>query len=362
MDDEEFAFGSVGPEDSDSDEVAFIPKQVSPEQDLKNKVELTNQAGLRKIMSVVDVMENDEKLSFVVEDLLPDTGLMFVAGASGTGKTILAIQIAGDLVNGNSTMSWRLGPAWNEDFRVLFLSLEMNMKELQLRLQHMYPQMSDDQRKSFMDRFLTYCDYEPFELWNPIHILDLIKLIKAYKVNTILIDSASVSFASTLKDDKQVNESIKHLYMLRARFNLSMIVVAHTRKPSIEMVNNPESASLHELFGHSGVAQSASSILIMLEDEDQRKKTIKSGEPDSIEKRVHVVNAKARFGANSGAFVSYLTSKKNVDNGEPLMFRRNAIPIAMTDDQKKKVNQELKTGGIAGALEGIDFGFLDGDE
>lgn len=361
--DEEFAFAAVGPDDDDSGSMPFIPKQVSPEQDLKNKVKLTNEAGLRNVMSAIDVMENDEKLAFVIEDVLPDTGLMFVAGASGTGKTILAIQIAGDIVNGRSTMSWRLGPAWNEDFKVLFLSLEMNMKELQLRLQHMYPKMSDDQRKTFMDRFMVYCDFEPFELWNPVHILDLVRLIKAHGINMVLIDSASVSFGTSLKNDEQVNESIKNLYMLRARFNLSMIVVAHTRKPSIEMINNPESASLHELFGHSGVAQSASSIIMMLEDEEQRKKTIKSSEPEKFEKRVHVVNAKARFGVNSGAFVSNLTSKENVDKGEPLMFRRNAIPIAMTETQRRETNKKLKSSRMESIFEGVDLGsLLDGDE
>lgn len=360
---EDFQMGSVGPDDEPDSEI-FIPKQVTPEQDLKNKVKLTEEAGLRKVTSVIDVMESDEKLAFVIEDILPDTGLMFVAGASGTGKTILAIQVAGDIINGKGTMSWRLGPARTDAFKVLFLSLEMNTKELQLRLQHIYPNLSDDERKAFLDRFLVYSEYEPFELWNPVHILDLVKLIKAFGVDMVLIDSASVSYATSLKNDEQVNESIKNLYMLRSRFNLSMIVVAHTRKPSIEMVNNPESASLHELFGHSGVAQSASSIIIMLEDEKQRKHIIKSSEANAqnkSEKMVHIVNAKARFGANSGAFLSYLTSKDAVDKGEPLMFRRNAIPIEMTDEARAKANKspELELGNI---MSGFDFGTGLGDD
>jgi hypothetical protein len=141
-----------------------------------------------------------------------------------------------------------------------------------------------------------------------------------------------------------------------------MIVVAHTRKPSMDMINNPENASIHELFGHSGVAQSASSIIIMLEDEDQRKKTIKSGDAEKVEKLVHIVNAKARFGANSGAFKTFLTSKEAVDKGEPLMFRRNAIPIAMTDDQRRKINKSPAL-DLKNIMADTDFGsLLDGDE
>lgn len=356
--------GSVGPDDDDGDEnnFFFIPKQVSPDEHLKNQVKVTVEAGLRNVASVVDVMDDDEKLQFVIDDLLPDTGMMFIAGASGTGKTILAIQVAGDVVNGQSTMSWRLGPAWNESFVVLFLSLEMNKKELQLRLQHMYPNLTDETRKNFMDRFLCYSDFEPFELWNPVHVLDLIKLIKEYKVNMLLIDSASVSFAASLKNDEQVNQSIKNLYMLRARFNLAMVVVAHTRKPTIEMINNPANANINELFGHSGVGQSASSVIMMMEDEPQRQQTIKSGDGSAVEKLVHIVNAKARFGANSGAFKAYLSSKDNVDKGEPLMFKRNAIPIEMTEEQRRKVSRK-KGPDLKSTLGEIDFGsLLDGDE
>jgi hypothetical protein len=346
----------------DEEPTPFIPKQVSPEEDLQNRVKLTNEAGLRKITSVIDVMEDDEKLSFVIEDLLPDTGLMYIAGLSGTGKTILAIQVVGSIVLGQQPLTWRLGGAWNEDFRALILSLEMPKKELQLRLNHMYPNQSEEDRKHFLDRFLSYSEYEPFELWNPVHVLDLVKIIKARGVNLLLIDSASVSFATSLKNDEQVNESIKNLYMLRSRFNLAMIVVAHTRKPSMEMVNNPENATINELFGHSGVAQSASSIVIMLEDEEQRKMVIKSGKQNETEKLVHIVNAKSRFGANSGAFKAHLTSKDKVDKGEPLMFRRNAIPIAMTDEQRRKINKNpnLKMENI---FSGVDFTLgLDGDE
>jgi KaiC/GvpD/RAD55 family RecA-like ATPase len=338
---DEFPIGSVGPEEFE-EQTPFIPKQASPEEDLKTKVKVTNEAGLRKITSVVDVMEDDEKLQMVIEDLLPDTGLMYIAGASGTGKTILAIQLVGNIVTGQPTLSWRLGPARTDEFKALFLSLEMPKKELQLRLQHMYPRLSDDERKAFIDRFLSYSEFEPFELWNPVHQLDLVKLIKAHNPNLVLIDSASVSFATSLKNDEQVNESIKYLYMIRARFNIAMVVVAHTRKPSIDMINNPENASINELFGHSGVAQSASAIIIMLEDEKQRKATIRAGEKGDaakVEKMVHIVNAKSRFGTNAGAFMSYLTSKENVDKGEPLMFRRNAIPIAMTEEARRAINK-----------------------
>lgn len=364
----EFPMGSVGPDDDDTPPVVYIPKQTNSPEDVKNKIKASEEAGIRRVRSALDIMEDKEKLSFIIQDLLPDSGLMYIAGASGTGKTILAIQLAVDILLGRSTMSWRLGDAWHPEFKVLVLSLEMNGKELQLRLNHMYPNLTEDERKAFGTRFLTYSEPEGFELWDPIHIVELIKMIKHERPDLILIDSASVSFGDELTNQKQVNATLKNLYMIRSRLNLSMVVVAHTRKPSMEMVNSPENASLHELFGHSGVAQSASAIIIMLEDEDQRKmiaKKSKDGDnkiAQQSEKIVHIVNAKSRFGANAGAFKSRLTAKDDVDKGDPLMFRRNAIPIAPTDTQRREWKKTPGT-KMSDALRDVDFGaLLDGDE
>lgn len=355
--------GSVGPDDDDDGpSIAFIPKQSNPEQDLKDKLKASSEAGLRKVLSAIDVLDDDEKLSWVLQDTLPDTGLMYIAGASGTGKTILAIQLIVNIILGRPTMTWQLGEAWHSDFKCLMLSLEMNKKELQLRLQHMCPNLNDEDRKELHKRFLTYTEPEPFEFWNSVHIVDLIRLIKEHNINLLLVDTASVSFAEELTNQKQVNDTIKNLYMLRSRLNMAMVVVAHTKKPQMETVNNPETASLHQLFGHSAIANSASSIILMLEDEDSRKGTVKSEKPEEVEKLVHIVNAKARFGANSGAFKAHLTSKKAVDNGEPLMFRRNAIPIPMTDEQRRKANKAPEM-NLKSIMADTDFGsFLDGDE
>lgn len=333
---EEFQMGSVGPDDEPETSSVFIPNPSPPVDDeIIRRAKFSNEVGDRKFFTFMEVFENDEKLEWVVEDLLPDTGLMYVGGLSGTGKTILAIQLVINIVLGRPTMTFRFGSAWHEGFVGGMLSLEMGLKELQLRLQHMYPNLTEEEQKILADRFLIYCDPEPFNLWDEIHAAELARFIKKNGIQVLLIDSASVSFAASLKDDSQVNKSIQHLYTIRNRLNCAMVVVSHTRKPPAGIASNPEDITINELFGHSGVAQSAASILIMVEDEKARKATIKNGDADKTEKLVHIINAKARFDANGGAFKSYLTSKDAVKKGEPLMFKRNAIPIAPSEKKVK---------------------------
>lgn len=341
---DELLMADVGPDDNfDSNVLPFVGNGekrskssiADKEEELEQKIATSREAGRRKVSTFMEVLEDNEQLKFLIEGILPDTGLLYIGGLSGTGKTILATQIVADIILGTPMLAWQLGEG-SEEVRAMMLSLEMPKKELQLRLLHMYPRLTKEEQEKLNDNFLIYTEPEPFNLWDPVHIADLIRIIGFYDINLLLIDSASVSFAQSLKDDTQVNESIKNLLMIRVRLDVAMIVVSHTRKPPPGIVSNPEDVTLNELFGHSGVAQSASSILIMLEDEKARKETIRQGRASKTEKKVHIVNAKSRFGANSGAFSSLLSAESDVEAGEPLRFRRNVIPIAPTEEQKKR--------------------------
>ena len=351
---EELQMGSVGPDDEENH--AFIPHQVTPEAEIVNKI-----ASPRRLSNALDVMNDDTKLSYVVDPILPDSGLLYIGGISGSGKTILAIQLVADVVNGRPCMTWRLGDAATEDAKAIIFSLEMNEPELGERLRHMYPKLTDDEQKVFLDRFVTYAEPEPFKLWEPAHQLEFIRTIKASGATIQLIDSASVSFGEELTNQAQVNKTLDFLRMIRAKYNWAQVIVCHTRKPPAGIASNPAEVTLNELFGHSGVAQSASAIIIMMEDEKQRKEVVSKGiDARTIEKKVHIVNCKARFGANGGAFISHLTSQNDVEKGQPLMFRRNAYVIEMTDEQRRNINKSLDMENI---MRDADFGLgLDGDE
>lgn len=351
--------GSVGPDDDDGIPLSqFIPKQAaSPEAEILQKI-----ASPRRLTNALDVMRNDTKLSYIVQDILPESGLIYFGGLSGTGKTILAIQFVADIINGRPCMTWRLGDAATDDMKAIIFSLEMNELELGERLRHMYPKMTDDEEKIFLDKFIVYSEPDPFKLWETGHQLEFMQTVRASGAQIQIIDSASVSFGEEMNNQVQVNKSLDFLRMCRAKYNWAQIIVCHTRKPPAGIASNPADVTLNELFGHSGVAQSASSIVIMMEDEASRKDVIKRGlNPKDVEKKVHIVNCKARFGANGGAFISHLTAQNAVDRGEPLMFRRNAIPIELTDEQRQSLRSaKPKMKDIMGD---IDFGSLtDGDE
>lgn len=351
--DDEFMMGVVGPDENGNDEVIVsIPVPRKSEDAVREENEFSASLPNRKVISFMDSYSSNEKLDFLIPDVLPESGLVFFGGLSGTGKTILAIQVVTDLILGRPTMTWKP----KEDLpqlRGMMFSLEMSGPELQRRQMDMYPELDDVQKKILHENFFVYAEPEPFELWNFTHCAEMIRIIKNTDAKVILIDSASVSFGESLNDDKQVNQSLKNLYTIRSRMNVAIIIVAHTRKPPPGISSSPEEASINELFGHSGIAQWASSIYLMIEDEKSRKQAIKDGNGDKVDKLVHIVNVKTRFGSSNAAFKAKLTSREDTLKGKPLQFRRDAIELGISDDARKKIRAKKST--LSESLKGIDF-------
>lgn len=304
---------------------------------------------VRNMSSFMDVYNSKSTLEFVLDGLLPSKGLMYIGARSGTGKTILAIQIAVDLILGRDTMTMKRSADLPPQ-KILILSLEMGTEEFQSRIQKMYPDLTEEEQKLLDDGILIYSDPEPFKLWTPDHQVDLIRMVARNKVTGILIDSASISFATSLKDDTQVNESIAGLYLIRNKLTCWMIIVSHTRKLPAGIVGNMEDITVDELFGHSGVAQSASAVLLMLHD-----KKAEEGKSGKF-KVVWLMNAKARFASEFPPFKMLLPAEP------PLLFqRRTPIPLpSLSPETMAKARKVAKEISFGDALKDIDFGSIGG--
>lgn len=325
----------------------------------ENETEVSRSLPNRRIQTFTEVYHSEERLEFLIPDVLPDHGIVFFGGLSGTGKTILAIQLVVNLVMRRPTMTWF--PVEDlPELTAMMLSLEMSGPEVQLRLKHMYPELTDEEEKILGDRFLLYSEPEPIHLWEDSHCADLIRMIMRNNVKILLLDSASVSFASDLTNQAEVNKSLQNLDTIRVRLKCSIIVVAHTRKPPPENTTNVESVSINDLFGHSGIAQHASSIFLMYEDEKTRRQTIREGTGDSTEKMVHVVAVKTRFGSSNAAFKAKLPSREMTKKGSPLLFSRNVIAaIPLSSEKRAQIKSDGKN--LAEDMKGLDFGQILGE-
>lgn len=343
--DEEEVF-VIGPDDAEFEvkPPAALPKTFAPPAS-----PVTSILPIRQIRSFADVYNSKRTVEWVIKGLLPTKGLMYVGARSGTGKTILVLQVAVDLIFDRDTMTFKRGDDLGPQ-KILILSLEMGEEEMKERLRAMYPEIPEDQFKLLTDSIFLYTEPEPFKLWTPDHAAELILLIRKHAFTGVLIDSASVSFAQSLKDDTQVNDTINNLYQIRHRLNVWMIVVSHTRKLPAGIVGNMEDVTVDELFGHSGVAQSASSVLLLHHD----KKDKENGKS----KVIWLMNVKSRFTAESPPFKAYLPLEP------PLQFVRKApIPLpAVSPEQMVKARKKAREIDFGEVFKVVDLGKMGGLE
>lgn len=357
-DDDEFGFGDFNATQVETKPDPVVEK-VSPEI-AKAETESSKSLPNRRIRTFTEVYKSKSTLKFYIENVMPDHGIVFIGGLSGTGKTILAIQMLVNLLLNRPTMTWFPVDDLPE-LTGMMLSLEMSDLEWQKRVHDMYPELTPEEEKFLGERFLLYAEAEVFELWNDNHCADLIRLILMNEVNVLLIDSASVSFAEDLTDQKQVKRSLKNLDMIRIRLKVCIVIVAHAKKPVSEVAGKVEMISINDLFGITGIAQHASTIFLVYEDEQSRRQAIREGTGDKVDKLVHIVNVKTRFGSSNSAFSAILPSLESTQRGTPLQFRRKVRgAIAMGTGDRKKVKEG--SSNLAEDLKNVDFNeFLEDD-
>lgn len=332
-------------DEEDDDEVDEVVAKVSPtiaEGESALSLSLPN----RRLYNVEEILETDEKIEYAIQGLLPTNGLMYVGARSGTGKSLLAIQMAVDLVLGRDTMTLKRGENLPQQ-RLIYFSLEMGKLEFKERFEDMYPNRTEEEKKLLRENLLVYCDPEPFRLWQDDHAADMVRLASRAKITGQVIDTASVSFGSTLTNQEEVNKTIENMYVLRNRIGFYQIIPCHTRKLQAGVVANLEDITVDEVFGHSGVAQSASSVLLMHTDKKKDStKNLKEGE-----KIVWLMNPKARFAPEFAPF-------KMVLRTDPLQFRRDAIELPPMTPKQRQAAKSSNTSTMADAMKVIDFGNL----
>lgn len=331
--------------DDDFDAEPFVTKAKGseiPKALQAPKYTYTATSPKRRLQGFSTLRNSSERMKFVIEDILPDTGLLYWAGESASGKTILAIQSAIDMVMRRNTLRWK----FNEEIRqqkILFLSLEMNSFEVTERINAMYPKMSKDDDDFLEEHFQVYSDFEPFNMWNTLHVAELNHIVKEGRFTGILIDSASVSFADQPNNAEQINTSIKNLYGMRAERGIWNSVIVHTRKPDGKANKKPGEGTMHDIMGHSGFAQSASTIMLL---EPHPFDDTKPGAARKIE----ITNAKNRYGLSGSdiRFPAIIPSKKSVvEDGIPLHFMAN-VPHVLPPLPKPRPGEKKPNGIFSG--------------
>jgi archaellum biogenesis ATPase FlaH len=255
-------------------------------------------------------LQTTDDIKWVIDGILPLTGIALLAGPPGSGKTLLATELCKSLVLQKNLFGWR--SCLDRPAKVMFLSLEMNGPKLKVFLDKGNPEDIYEQ-DLLEENFQIYSEVEPIEFFMPESemINHLAKDIRYSRPDILYIDSATVSLAMELTSEKEVKESLRLLRKLAGVFEFSILMVAHTRKEVAGKTSSKASLThkyLSDLFGTQALSAAADSVIMMVRDEDAR----------GLEATISHV--KTRYQENTERFTVKFDGNKH-------KFYRAAIPL-----------------------------------
>ena len=198
----------------------------------------------------------------LLKGLIPETGLVVLAGAHKLGKSWFALQLSLAVAHG--------GRFLNEDIEagdVLYLALEDNPRRMQNRvnllLQH------DDFNAEALERFHYIHEIEPLDLGGLEHIRAWLETHPNAKIVVVDVLKRALSGRLDFNDYGAVTAALGPLQRLAGECGVVILAVTHTRK-GLSDGGDP----FDRVLGSTAIASVADATLILARDRMQNAATL----------------------------------------------------------------------------------------
>jgi len=169
-----------------------------------------------------------------------ESGMMMLAGPSGAGKSQMAMQLAAKLTIGASDWAGYKIDTHGATQKVVYLSLEMNeqgVNEFTDKMEAVFPA---DVHDVLDKQVLFFASYESFKLdLEPPQGTARRKLEQFLTatpdITGIVVDTLGAASDGGLLDEVKVRRTVSWLKHIRAKYNVWIILLAHTRKESTDV-------------------------------------------------------------------------------------------------------------------------------
>lgn len=193
----------------------------------------------KTVYSHKELLEADMTIDWLIEDLLPESGLGIISAAPGLGKTLMSIDMAMNLAVGRDYLKWVV----NREARVLYLSMEMPGPSFKYFLEKTSVNLTDEEKNKLNENFFI-APFGEMMIFKQKHVKDFItKIIKDVNPDVIFIDSLS-QVMTDLQTDTEALAFFDEIHKMKKIHETSFIFVHHNKKPS---ENKP--TTLADMYG-----------------------------------------------------------------------------------------------------------------
>ncbi len=179
-----------------------------------------------QIVSASDLVLNYKKNSnkWIVENLIPENGITFIAGNPKSGKSLIGLHIALSIIHGTKAF----GAFNTQQMKVLYIPKEDSQSIVAERLLH----------QTSLNNF-HFCYQGNFSIDTPHGQEQLIALENEIKPDVIIFDSYRRFISGNENDSEVTNKSHSLFKSLLNKGVKSIIVIHHINKPR-ENFSNPQ--------------------------------------------------------------------------------------------------------------------------
>lgn len=180
--------------------------------------------------------------NWLIEGLLTEEGMGLITGRPGTGKTQLALQLAGCLATGRSEFIEFGLPGTPK--KVLFISFEMSAYQLQ----HFTAHLAVNYGGPMLEKNFTIYSGEQIFLTTNEGQKVFASWLDDYEPDVVIIDSLSQA-ATDISSDDEMKKLFTALKVLRRYHKFGLIFIHHHRKKANDAASKKQANSQSDIYG-----------------------------------------------------------------------------------------------------------------
>ena len=204
--------------------------------------------GLKELMN-----RSGGKHEFMIDPILPKSGITILAGTEGSGKSILCSQLALNIVTGQKFLDFDMG----KPRKVMIFNFELADEEYARRVTLQYEKIAEMTNGPDGDtglfNYKTYDGGAFTERWEGIE--NYCRLPDS-RGAVVIVDNMYTSTERNLSDNSELRPVLKSIRSISDEFGICFILVGHHNKNV-----NPEPININHIQGGKQLTMNADSVI-----------------------------------------------------------------------------------------------------
>jgi RecA-family ATPase len=189
----------------------------------KLKERLTyKEQSIKHIWAGTEIFDNVQEVTWLVDQLIPENSISFIAGDKGTTKSWLALETAMSVAMGRDVC----GKYKVKQGNVLYLQLEDGLAIVAPRYHKLTRGYSS---KPDQDKFKVYVGSE-VKFDNAEIFEEIRAIIKDFRPILVVIDTLAQSHSGEENSAKEMSAVINRFKAIRDEFSATVLIVHHVKK------------------------------------------------------------------------------------------------------------------------------------